>query len=109
MVATFRGGLTLNAGRDGLKRCPSSCTVPRLQTAPIFSQSVEREAKRKSARKLGKRRELRGERFRSPRPQFSRALFFCFASRSTDCEKIGAARSLYSTIDQREKNVISEN
>ena len=62
--------------------------------------------KKMSARKLGTRRaEAKREnmrvphffalRFRSPRPQFSRALFFfCFTLDSTDCEKIGAARSL---------------
>ena len=43
----------------------------RLRAAPIFSQSVEHEAKKNLARS-----------------------FFFFASRSTDCEKIGAARSL---------------
>ena len=67
---------------------PGNREFNRLRAAPIFSQSVECEAKKKSARKLGMRLC-----FRLPRPQFSRALFF-FASRSTDCEKIGAARSL---------------
>ena len=45
----------------------------RLRTAPIISQSVEREAKKKNDRaKIG-------------------AVIFFFASRSTDCEKTGAA------------------
>ena len=44
--------------------------VRRLRAAPIFSQSVEREAKKNDRAK------------------------FSFASRSTDHEKIGAARSL---------------
>ena len=44
----------------------------RLRAAPIFSQSVERAAKKKERAIIGD------------------AVIF-FASRSTDCEKIGAA------------------
>ena len=50
----------------------------RPRAAPIFSHSIERKAKNKMTPRL---------------PQFSRGHFF-FASRSTDCEKIGAAPSL---------------
>ena len=57
----------------------------RLRAAPIFSQSVEREAKKKKrARSLPL----------ASSPVFARSFFF-FASRSTDWEKMGAARSLW--------------